>query len=75
MLSIPEKKEFDHPASIIYFEVDNLKEVYESFSGMGIHFDQEPAIVARMESSDLWMAFFRDSENNPLCITSEVKRG
>ena len=72
MLTIPESKEFDHPASIIYFSVDDIREAYERLSKEGVKFEEEPRVVARMETHDLWMTFLRDPENNIVGIMSEV---
>jgi methylmalonyl-CoA/ethylmalonyl-CoA epimerase len=72
MLSVPERPEFDHPSSIIYYKVDDLEHAYNTLSARGVHFEDRPHVIANMESYDLWMAFFRDSENNYLGIMSEV---
>jgi methylmalonyl-CoA/ethylmalonyl-CoA epimerase len=31
-------------------------------------------MIARMPDHDLWMTFFRDTEDNVLALMSEVKR-
>ena len=72
MLSMPEKPEFDHPSSIIYFKVADIQTIYESLSALGVQFEDTPHLVAQMENYDLWMTFFRDSENNLLSLMSEV---
>jgi predicted enzyme related to lactoylglutathione lyase len=74
MLSPPEKPEFDHPSSIIYFKVDDIQQQYESMQARGVQFEDKPHVVAPMPTYDLWMTFFRDSENNLLGLMSEVKR-
>jgi catechol 2,3-dioxygenase-like lactoylglutathione lyase family enzyme len=74
MLTVPEREEFRHPGSILYFKVDDINAVHESLLSKGVRFDDKPHLVARMKSHDLWMAFFRDSENNLLCLMSEVAR-
>jgi len=71
MLATPEKPEFDHPSSIIYFNVENIQEVFQILSGRGVEFEEGPQLVARMDSYDLWMAFFRDPENNLLALMSK----
>jgi methylmalonyl-CoA/ethylmalonyl-CoA epimerase len=70
MLAIPEKAEFDHPSSIIYFKVSNIQETHKALCDSGVHFETGPHLV----SHDLWMAFFRDSESNLLALMSEVAR-
>lgn len=72
MLALPEKPEFDHPSSIIYFNVDNIQQAHQVLVDRGVHFEEQPVLVANMGSYDLWMAAFRDSENNLLAMMSSV---
>lgn len=74
MLSIPEKGEFDHPSSIIYFTVDDINAAYRQLVDRGVRFEDAPHLIANMDSYDLWMVFFRDSEDNYLGLMSEVPR-
>jgi catechol 2,3-dioxygenase-like lactoylglutathione lyase family enzyme len=74
MLAVPEKPEFDHPSSIIYYRVTDIQRSYEILLSRGVHFEEKPSFVARLENHDLWMAFFRDADNNPLVLMSEVPR-
>lgn len=72
MVSLPEKPEFDHPSSILYFKVDNIQQATQTLTERGVHFEEQPVLVANMGSYDLWIASFRDSENNLLALMSEV---
>jgi len=72
MLSRPAKPEFDHPSSIIYFNVDDIQLAYETLSERGVEFEEKPAFVANMGAYDLWIAAFRDSEDNLLAMMSNV---
>jgi predicted enzyme related to lactoylglutathione lyase len=74
MLSLPEKPEFDHPSSIIYFSVTDIQQAAKTLSDRGVQFVEKPTFVADMGSYDLWMAFFRDSENNILALMSNVAK-
>ena len=74
MLSRPEKKEFDHPSSILYFRVDDIQAAYQTLRGRNVAFDDEPHIIARMPDHDLWMCFFRDLDNNVLGLMAEVSK-
>jgi len=74
MLSPPEKPEFDHPGSILYYEVDDIKAAHTALRGRGVPFEGEPHVVAQLPAHDLWMAFCRDSEGNLLALMSEVRR-
>ncbi|MGO9123962.1 MAG: VOC family protein [Terriglobales bacterium] len=73
MLSPPEKKEFDHPSSVLYFAVPDIKAAHRQLLAAGVHFEDEPHFLARMPDHDLWMTFFRDSEQNLLALMSEVR--
>jgi len=72
MLMLPSKPEFDHPSSILYFNVDDIQQATETLVSRGVQFEEKPNFVANMGSYDLWMSFFRDSENNLLALRSQV---
>lgn len=74
MLSGAEKPEFDHPSSVLYFAVPEIHAAYGKLKESGVLFEDEPHMIARMPSHDLWMTFFRDSEDNVLALMSEVTR-
>ena len=74
MLSEPEKPEFDHPASIIYYRVANMQETVAILKARGAAFESEPHLIAKMPNHDLWMAFLRDPERNLIGLMSEVSR-
>lgn len=74
MLDRPEKPEFDHPSSILYFQVADIRAAHRRIQDAGAKFEDEPHVIAQMPKYDLWMTFFRDSENNLLALMSEVPR-
>jgi methylmalonyl-CoA/ethylmalonyl-CoA epimerase len=74
MIDRPEKPEFDHPSSILYFAVPDIKSAYAGLREKNVRFEDEPHMIARMPDHDLWMTFFRDTENNLHALMSEVKR-
>ncbi len=74
MLGVADRPELDHPASIIYYKVDDIERVYEIFKARGAEFVVKPHLVAPMPTYDLWLADFRDSEGNLLALMSEVPR-
>jgi len=74
MLGVADRPELNHPASIIYYKVDDIERVYEIFKARGVEFVVKPHLVAPMPTYDLWLADFRDSEGNLLALMSEVPR-
>jgi len=72
MLSRAEKPEFDHPSSILYFTVPDIAAAHRQMLAAGARFEDEPHLLAKMPTYDLWMTFFRDSEQNLLALMSEV---
>lgn len=74
MLGVAEKREFDHPASIIYYAVEDIHKTHEILTSRGVQFESNPHLVARMPDYELWMAFFRDLDNNMLALMSELKK-
>jgi predicted enzyme related to lactoylglutathione lyase len=71
MLAIPERPDLDHPSSILYFEVPDIESAHKDLQSRGVHFETKPMLVAPMATHDLWLAEFRDSENNVLALTCE----
>jgi methylmalonyl-CoA/ethylmalonyl-CoA epimerase len=74
MLGRADRPEIDHPASIIYYKVDDIEKVYEVFNARGVEFIVKPHLVAPMPTYDLWLADFKDSEGNILALMSEVPK-
>ncbi len=73
MLSPPEK-EFDHPGSVLYFEVDDIHAAHRTLVERGVDILGEPHRIADMGTYELWMSFFRDPDKNPLALRAEVKK-
>lgn len=68
MLGVAEAAEFDHPAGIVYFGVADVRAAYQALVERGVRFAAPPHRVAVLAAGELWMAFFRDSEGNPLAV-------
>jgi methylmalonyl-CoA/ethylmalonyl-CoA epimerase len=75
MLAIPERPDLDHPSSILYFKVPDIEEACDVLTERGVHFETKPALVASLAAHDLWLAEFRDSENNVLALMCEMRKG
>jgi len=71
MLAIPERPDLDHSSSILYFKVEDIEATHEALISRGVHFETKPMLVAPMATYDLWLAEFRDSENNVLALMCE----
>ena len=72
-LALPEEAEFDHPASILYYKVDDIQGAWAALRDRGAELRSEPHLLTRMPDHELWMAFFKDSEGNTLALMSEVR--
>ena len=73
MLGVAEKPELSHPASIIYYKVPDIDAAHETLTGRGVDFIDKPHLIAKMPTHELWMTFFRDSEENVLALMEERK--
>jgi methylmalonyl-CoA/ethylmalonyl-CoA epimerase len=73
MVEVPEEAEFKHPASILYYKVEDIQATWATLRDRGVDFRDEPHLIARMPDHELWMAFFRDGEGNTLALMSEVR--
>ena len=74
MLGRPERRDLDHPSSILYFVVPDIRASYRQLLDQGVKFEGEPQLIAKMPDHDLWLVGFRDSEQNILELMSEVPR-
>lgn len=73
MLSRPEKPEFDHPSSILYFTVPDIVRAHRQMLSSGVHFEDAPHLIAKLPTHDLWMTHFHDTEKNLLALMCEIK--
>ena len=74
MLDRPEKPEFAHPSSILYFLVPDIHAAHQRLVAAGVAIVEPPRVIAPMADHDLWMGFFRDTEGNVMALMSEVAR-
>jgi catechol 2,3-dioxygenase-like lactoylglutathione lyase family enzyme len=72
MIGEPENEAQATGNSILYFRVDDIHNTYKTLLERGVHFEDRPHLVARMNTIELWMAFFRDPDHSLLAIMSEV---
>lgn len=71
MLSLPEKEEFAHASSVLYFEVADIDHSYTVFQARGVEFSGPPHCVVKNGAAETWMAFFKDTEGNTHALTSD----
>ncbi len=72
-LGVPESAAFAS-RSTIYYRVDDIEAAVAELTSRGVEFDAPAHVVHRTETSDLWMAAFRDPDDNNLLLMSEVAR-
>jgi methylmalonyl-CoA/ethylmalonyl-CoA epimerase len=74
MLSTPEPG-FDHPGSVLYFAVDDIRQMHETLTSRGVAFRTAPHKIATLADREVWLADFEDTEGNTLAIMSEPTLG
>jgi len=57
--------------SVLYFFVTDIEGKKRELTGKGVRFIDEPHMIAKMPDHELWLAEFRDSENNVLALMEE----
>lgn len=60
--------------TILYFNVADLEIAHAALLARGVTFKQDPHLVARMKSHDLWLAFVLDPAGNVLGLMEERPR-
>ncbi len=74
MLARPEEPELDHPASILYYRVDDIRAAHATLKERGVQFEDEPHFVADLGDCELWLTFFRDPDDNVAALMSEPRK-
>jgi methylmalonyl-CoA/ethylmalonyl-CoA epimerase len=59
--------------SVLYFKVPDIRAAHQQMKTVGVQFQDEPHLIAKLPDHDLWMTFFRDTEDNLLGLMSEVR--
>ncbi|WP_083511961.1 VOC family protein [Alicyclobacillus acidiphilus] len=72
MLSLPENSEFDHPSSVLYYNVEDINETYNDLRSRGVEFKGKPHEIGKLGDNTIMMAFFSDTEGNVVAIQSET---
>ncbi|WP_214783638.1 VOC family protein [Exiguobacterium sp. S3] len=72
MLSPPENDVFVKSSPILYLSVASIDDAYVQLKNVRVTFIDEPHCVAKMDTTETWMSFFKDSEDNVLALLSEV---
>ena len=72
LLDVPAKAQPRNYSSIIYYKVSDLQAAYQILTARGVTFEQAPHWVAKMPDHELWMAFFRDPDDNLLALMCEI---
>jgi methylmalonyl-CoA/ethylmalonyl-CoA epimerase len=73
MLSLPEPG-FDHPGSVLYFAVDDIRGTHAALKSRGVAFGTDPHKIATLADREVWLADFQDTEGNTLALMAEPKR-
>ena len=73
MLSLPETPEYDHPGSVLYYQVADIGAAHRALVSRGTRFEGDPHLIAKMPDHELWMVFGRDTEGNVFALMSEVR--
>ena len=72
MLGRPEGPDQPLRGSVLYFRVTEIQQAYRTLLDRGVRFRDAPHLIAKMDTHDLWMAFFYDSEDNILALMEEA---
>lgn len=70
-LAVPEDPSFAGRPTI-YYRVEDVGAAVATLESRGVTFDDEPHVVHRDASYELWMAFFRDPDGNQLALMAEM---
>jgi methylmalonyl-CoA/ethylmalonyl-CoA epimerase len=70
MLAVAGEARFDHPASLIYYNVADLDEAFAHCVAHAARVERAPHRVHEGAGFELWMAFVHDTEGNLLALVA-----
>ena len=59
--------------SVLYFLVSDIQAHHDALAAKGVRFVGKPHMLTRMPDHELWLAEFRDSENNVMALMEEKR--
>ena len=59
--------------SVLYYLVSDIQAQHDALAAKGVRFVGEPHMIARMSDHELWLAEFRDSEDNVMALMEEKR--
>ena len=59
--------------SVLYYLVSDIQAHHDALAAKGVRFVGKPHMLTRMPDHDLWLAEFRDSENNVMALMEEKR--
>jgi methylmalonyl-CoA/ethylmalonyl-CoA epimerase len=59
--------------SVLYYLVSDIRAQHDALAANGVRFVGEPHMIARMPDHELWLAEFRDSEDNVMALMEEKR--
>jgi methylmalonyl-CoA/ethylmalonyl-CoA epimerase len=71
--AVKEKDSKERLSSLLYYKVPVIHGTYNALVSRGVNFISPPHLIAKMPDHELWMAFFRDTENNVVGLMAEVR--
>ena len=72
MLTLPDGGGQDHGTSNIYYRVDDVEVAAKALEQRGVELERQAELIAKLPDREIWMAFFRDPDQNLLALMSEI---
>ena len=73
MLDAVKENVAERITSMVYYKVPDINAAHDELVSKGVTFVSKPHLIAKLPDHDLWMGFFRDSEDNMVALMSEVR--
>lgn len=74
MLTTPQGAGAAGENSILYFRVDDIERTHAALVARGAADEHGPQLTAKLPDHELWIAFVRDPDGNPVGLMEERRR-
>ena len=71
LVGVPPAGQPAQRGSAVYFQVADIRAVFETLSARGVDFQASPHVVHRTAEVELWLSEFRDPDGNQLALMGQ----
>jgi len=74
LVGVPPADQPRQRGSQVYFKVSDIHAIFRTLVDRGVTFSDDPHVVHRTPTSELWLSEFQDTDGNQLALMSDAPK-